>query len=93
MLLTGCIRAQAFGTEAEADEAILLASSVPASMAALGRRLTERTLDLVLRVHTAGVGEARPTWLGVGLGQGLGLGLGLGRIEHRFEGFLQVSRL
>ena len=60
VLLTGCIRAQAFGTAAEADEAILLANSVPASMAALGRQVSERTLDLVLRVHTAGVGEVRP---------------------------------
>ena len=63
VLLTGCIRAQAFGSAAEADEAILLANSVPASMTALGRQVSERTLDLVLRVHTAGVGEVRPTWL------------------------------
>ena len=41
-----------------------MARSVPSSMAALGLDVPARTLDLVLRAHTAGWFEARYTYYG-----------------------------
>lgn len=59
VLLEGCTRVQVWGAEADAEEALRVARSVPSSMAALGLDVPARTLDLVLRAHTAGWFEAR----------------------------------
>ena len=50
---------QVWGAEADAEEALRVARSVPASMGALGLDVPARTLDLVLRAHTAGWFEVR----------------------------------
>ena len=50
---------QVWGAEADAEEALRVARSVPASMSALGLDVPARTLDLVLRAHTAGWFEVR----------------------------------
>jgi len=59
VLLEGCTRAQVWGAEADAEEALRVARSVPASMGALGLDVPLPTLDMVLRAHTAGWFEAR----------------------------------
>ena len=53
---------QVWGAEADAEEALRVARSVPASMGALGLDVPARTLDLVLRAHTAGWFEVRDAY-------------------------------